>query len=499
MSAVSWISCKERPGKARLDKLRQLETQKGAGNKLVAVAARRRPVTLPWRHLRQLSRRLGWGISDQAMSSLTNFLLTIYVARSLGSAEFGAFSLAYMTYGFAINASRGLSVEPLLIRYSGTDLPTWRRATAGCTGTATIVGLAAGVCALAAAPLVGGTTGQAFLALGLTLPGLMLQDAWRYAFFAVGQGHHAFINDVIWAAIQIPLLVVLKMTGHANVFWFVLAWGAGAAVAAVVGAFQARTAPRLIRAADWLVRHRDLGPRYLIENTGGNAADTLRGYGTSSILGLAAVGDIQAANVTMGPFKILYFGISMITIPEAAQILRRSPRKLVLFCTAVAAGATMLALAWGAAMLVALPLGLGRLMLGTIWRPSYPLVLPTVIIVMAGCANAGASIGMHALGAARRSLRSTLFNSGLILTFALAGAAVAGPLGTLYGAGVASWLGMLVSWWQFGKALHDQGIIARWLPPHRSAGGHQEPRQPEPERAAPWEPEHQKPGIRQAP
>ena len=96
------------------------------------------------------------------MSTLTNFLLSIYVARTLGAAQFGAFSLAYVTYGFAINTSRGLSIEPLLVRFSGTDLPTWRRAAAGSTGTALLVGLAAGACALAAVPLVRGATGLAY-------------------------------------------------------------------------------------------------------------------------------------------------------------------------------------------------------------------------------------------------------------------------------------------------------------------------------------------------
>jgi O-antigen/teichoic acid export membrane protein len=179
---------------------------------------------LSWRLVRQASGRLTWGVADQGMSTLTNFLLSIFVARSLGATQFGAFSLAYLTFGFALNASRGLSIEPLLIRFSGTDLPTWRRATAGSTGTALLVGLASGVCAFAAGSVVGGTTGLAFIALGLTLPGLLLQDSWRYSFFALGRGHYAFINDTIWAAVQIPCLLLLKITGHANVFWFVLAW-----------------------------------------------------------------------------------------------------------------------------------------------------------------------------------------------------------------------------------------------------------------------------------
>lgn len=408
------------------------------------------------------------------MSSLTNFLLSIFVARSLGAVQFGAFALAYVTYGFAINASRGLSIEPLLIRFSGTDLPTWRRATAGSTGTALLVGMITGVCALAAGPLIGGTTGLAFVALGLTLPGLMLQDSWRYAFFAVGRGKHAFINDTVWAVILLPSLALEKISGHANVFWFVLAWGGAATVGAAVGPLQAQVVPNLAAAREWLSRHRDLGPRYLAENTGGNAADTVRSYSLSSILGLAAVGYVQAANTLMGPFKIIYFGISLITLPEAARILRKSPRHLPLFCAAASAGLMLLALAWSAVLLVALPRGLGHLMLGSLWRPTYPLVLPAGLGVMSMCANTGAMLGLHALGSARRSMRVTILTAALVVAGALAGAVTAGVRGTMYYAAVAMWVGTMMSWWQLRRALHESDTVPVpvWLWPDRPAGRH---------------------------
>ena len=204
-------------------------------------------------------RRIGWGIADQAMSSVTNFAVSIYVARTLGAEKFGAFSLAYVTYAFALNASRGLSTDPLMVRFSGTDVRTWRRAVARCTGTAAIVGLIIGAFVLAAAAVIGGTAREAFLALGLTLPGLMLQDSWRYSFFALGRGSQAFLNDTIWAVAMLPALVLLRATGHADVFWFVLAWGAAAAVAAAVGPLQARVIPKLSGAWGWVSDHRDLG------------------------------------------------------------------------------------------------------------------------------------------------------------------------------------------------------------------------------------------------
>jgi len=405
------------------------------------------------------------------MSSLTNFLLSIFVARSLGAVQFGAFSLAYVTYGLAINASRGLSIEPLLIRFSGTVPPTWRRATALSTGTALLVGLVLGACALGAGRVVSGTTGLAFVALGLTLPGLMLQDSWRYAFFARGDGYHAFINDTVWAVVLVPALVLLHMTGHTNVFWFVLAWGAAANVAAVIAPLQARVVPNLAGATKWLSRHRDLGPRYLLENTGGNLSVTLRTFSVASILSLAAVGYMQAANTLMGPFVIILAGVSLITLPEAAKLMRRSPRHLPIFCAASSAVLSLLAGVWGAVLLVGLPRGLGQLMLGQLWRPTYPLVLPATLAMMASCLTSGALLGLHALGAARLSLRYVLRSATLGVIFAIIGALIGGALGSMQFIAIASLISTLMSWWQFRYAMRVSGTVPvpRWLWPGRPA------------------------------
>src|SRR5215469_15558417 len=201
----------------------------------MAQAVRRIPRAVPWRFVRQASRRLSWGVADQAMSSVSNFVVNIYIARTLGAVQYGAFALAYVTYGFVLQASRGLATDPLLVRFSGTDVPAWRRAVANSSGTAAATGAAAGLCVLAAAAFLDGPTQLAFLALGLTLPGLMLQDSWRFAFFALGRGGQAFLNDMVWAVALVAALVALHFSGHANVFWFVFAWGAAAAAGAAAG------------------------------------------------------------------------------------------------------------------------------------------------------------------------------------------------------------------------------------------------------------------------
>jgi O-antigen/teichoic acid export membrane protein len=434
------------------------------GTQAKAIGRRERATTLGrlrtpavQRLLRQASRRIGWGVADQGMSSLTNFAVAIYIARTLGAVEFGAFSLAYITYSFSLNASRGLGTDPFLVRFSSVEHSVWRRAVAQCTGTAAVVGLVAGSVVLAAAMILHGATRAAFLALGLTMPGLLLQDSWRFSFFARGRGSQAFLNDTVWAVALFPALIILKATGHAGVFWFVFAWGASACAGAAVGPFQARVMPNLSEAWGWVSRHRDLGPRYLLEGTSNAGSTLLFNSGIALILGLADVGYVRAASTLMGPFMIVFFGMGLVTLPEAARVLRRSPRHLPLFCMVVSGGLALMALAWGIVLLVALPKGLGVLMLRNLWRPAYKLVLPGTLGVIGGCISAGAGTGIHALGIARRSLNAMVISSASVVILGLAGAFVGGAVGTMYGAAIAAWFGAILFWWQLRRAMHESG------------------------------------------
>ncbi len=405
-------------------------------------------------------RRLGWGVADQAMSSLSNSFISIYAARSLPAAEFGAFSLAYVTYAFALNASRGLATDPLVVRFSGADRPAWQRAVASSSGTAAVVGLVAGACVLGVAGLLSGTAALAFLALGLTLPGLMLQDSWRYSFFALGKGGQAFLNDSIWVVALLGAVILIHATHHVNVFWFVLVWGMSGSVAAAAGPIQARVLPRLSGARGWVTSHRDLGLRYLAENTANSSGSQLRSYGVGLIVGLAAVGYVQAATTLMGPFMVIFMGLSLVTVPEAARILRRSPKRLRLFCLLVGGGLALAAIAWGSALLVVLPLGFGHWLLGPIWRSAYPVILPTTAGLAGACFIAGASAGLRAMGASRRSLPTQIVSTLCYVTAALIGAALDGAVGAVCGTAMAIWIGAALWWWQLHVAMREYGATS---------------------------------------
>lgn len=396
--------------------------------------------------------RLSWGLADQAASSLSNFAVGIYVARSLGLTAFGVFSLAWVTYGVVLNISRGLATDPLVVRFSGVPESSWRAAVARSSGTAIGVGAVIGVVCLVAGPVLGGDLGAAFAGLGVMLPGLLLQDSWRYAFFAAGDGRKAFVNDVVWGVALIPAMVVAAHVG--TVTAFLLAWGGSASVAAGYGCVQSRIRPRPAAARGWLRDHRDLGYRYLVENVGVSGAGQLQAYGLGVVVGVGAVGVIRGAELLLGPFIAVLMGLSLVTVPEAARVLRHAPRRLGGFCLLLGGGQAVGALLWGATLLP-VPDRLGELVLGEVWASAAELIVPVALGVAATGLGTGAAAGLRALAAARRSLRCQLFASACYVVGGVGGAIVGGTAGSAWGAALASACGSAVWWYQLRAALRE--------------------------------------------
>jgi O-antigen/teichoic acid export membrane protein len=403
--------------------------------------------------VRGIAKRLSWGLGDQAVSSMSNFLVGLVVARELGVAAFGVFSIAWVTYGVILNISRGLATDPLVVRFSGVSTADWREATSRAAGTAIVVGVVFGLLSALAGLVMGGTIGSAFIALAVVTPGMLLQDAWRFAFFAAGQGHKAFANDTVWAVTMIPLLLLAGI--HSTVWGFILAWGAAALLAAAYGWLQSGVVPHFNGVREWLRRHRDLGSRYMVENVSNSGASQLRMYGLGAIAGFADVGAIRGAELLLGPFLALLMGVSLVAVPEAARVLRRAPHRLARFCVLIGGAQAAAAATWGLVLLFVVPDALGRLLLKEVWEPASHLILPVALSVTAAGVVAGATAGLRALGAARRSLRVQLIASAGYLGFGLIGAALGGAVGMSWGSTIAMWLGAGLWWLQLRAALRD--------------------------------------------
>lgn len=399
--------------------------------------------------------RLGWGVADQAVSSLSNFALGIVAARFLIPEGFGAFSLAYITYAFALSATRGLATDPLLVRFSGAPADAWRTAVRASTATSALAGVVLGIICVLGALLLPPSVRGGLIALGFMLPGLLLQDSWRFAFFAAGRPVKALVNDLVWGLLLFASLAVLVVTERTSVITCVLAFGGTAALAAGFGFLQSGVMPAPRRARAWVVDNKALGGRYLVENISIAGARQVRYFALGGLAGLVAIGELRAAEILMGPFLVILMGASQVAVPEAAHILRSTPHRLNRFCLAfgsvLAAGAT----AWGLVILWLLPSGLGDLLLGDLWVPAGALLPPVIVGLVAAGFEIAAAAGVRALAAAPRSLNAQLVNACLYLVGGTAGAYLDGARGSAWGVAIAMGIGAFVWWHQLNRALAD--------------------------------------------
>jgi O-antigen/teichoic acid export membrane protein len=401
------------------------------------------------------ARRVSWGVLDQGISSFANFVLGIVAARTLSPEEFGAFSLAFVTFSFIINASRGPSTDPLMVRFSGPDTPAWRRAVHAASGTALTTGIGIGVVCLTLGLAVGGDIGSGFVALAVGLPGILLQDSYRFAFFSRGQGHRAFVNDLLWGILQCGGLVILLSLDRITIATCLLVFGASATTAAAFGWWQLGLAPHITATRWWLVEQRSLAGRYLIENVAIGGARQVRVMLVGAFAGLVSVGQLRAAEILMGPFVILLAGVSQVAVPEARGVVDRDPRRLPRFCVNLGAAQGAVAALWAVAALVVLPWGLGELLLKDLWDSAYRLLVPLSFILVLGCFENAAAAGLRALGPARRSLATQLTNATLYVVLGGLGAAWAGAWGSSWGVVLAMACGQVMWWVQLRRGTAD--------------------------------------------
>jgi O-antigen/teichoic acid export membrane protein len=402
--------------------------------------------------------RVVWGMADQFMSSGTNFLTGLLTARALGPVGFGQFSLVWATYSVLLTMSRGLATDPLTVRFSdgAADGRALRDAIARSTGLSVVVGLLAGAVAVAGGWAVGGGIGRAYLALGLLAPALLLQDAWRYAALCAGRPRQALMNDTVWGIALVPALILaIPRAGAAG---FVMAWGGAAAVAAGFGFVQWRIRPDVARAREWLDAHRDLGTRYLVENTCVSLTGQVVAFGLGGFAGVAAVGAMRAAGQLMGPFTVLLLGISFVVVPEGTRLLRSSPHRFRVFCVGVGAVLCGGAVAVGVALMF-LPDRFGRELLGATWAPASVLLLPTALVLAGAGLSTGAGCGLRALGAAKRALWAQLWASGVTVVGGLVGAWADGARGCCWGMAGACAVGAGLMWFQFGRAWQEHQAL----------------------------------------
>ncbi len=265
-------------------------------------------------------RRVALTFVDQAVSSGSNFVTGVVIARLSGATEFGEYALTLSLWLIVVGLHRALITEPVLVAGADHDDPDLLARGVGAElvlGSAvTAVVAVGGLVAMAA----GVRVGVLMLALSPWFVGLLVQDYWRAMSFRARRPGLALADDLLFAAVQFGTVALFLALGRRSAPWVVTAWGLGGTAGALLGLawFPARASfvegwqllCRLWSSSKWLV------------------ADFLTGFvSDQAYIAFAALvltgtdyGGFRAAFSLMGPAYVIALACGNIGLPAAARL-----------------------------------------------------------------------------------------------------------------------------------------------------------------------------------
>jgi O-antigen/teichoic acid export membrane protein len=384
------------------------------------------------------ARKLGWGLLDQAGSSLTNLLLTVAAGRILGPSALGGTVIGVTAYLFLLGLQRAAVSQPLVV-FTSAAISTERRDAA--SRNAVTVALLAGVLLASAMAVAGwatgGVAGRGLLLFAPWMPGVLAQDLWRAILFRDSRGSAAALNDWLWLAAMV--LALAATWGTASAWVVVGAWGFGGSVGAAVGFAQTRSLPTSPMKG-WTGWRRELWPlgRWLsgssIAYSAGSQASVLV---IAGLLGPAALGGLRAVQTVFAPLSLLSSAVALPALPAMSRRLAASLNEATRFALTLSA----LLIVMTATYVV--PVGLaGSEVLTHVFGVSFQsyrgLVLP---IVLQQLVTAGGG-GFMLLLLAKRGGRAVFAISAAVVPVTLLsiaiGNAAAGLVGVAWGLGAAT-------------------------------------------------------------
>jgi O-antigen/teichoic acid export membrane protein len=397
------------------------------------------------------ARRRVLAMGDQAASGLPQIFLAILAARYFESVQlFASIGLALVAYQLVIGGVRSVTGESLLSLYSH-EPPSVRRGLVGrLQGSTLFLGAVAGLVLGIISIFLGGSSGSALLVLGLFMPLLMAEDAWRYVFIVDRPGA-ALAIDMVWVIVSaVGLLLAPEGVG---VGWFIGVWSLGGALGALLGTVLGWWGAGRLHPWRWLAEHRRACTLYFGEFLTARGIIPITQTLLAAIAGMAALGAVRAALVLCGPMFTLQGGMYLVAVPEGAKA-RNEPRRMQRMMMIVAAGSATIAACW-TAVLILLPDGIGRSLFGPTWDDAEPLMLPMGLMLICATLFSGALLGLRALGDAKRSFRSRLKTAPCHVVLSLGGAALWGAEGFALGLALAEANAAVIWWHAFIKALRE--------------------------------------------
>lgn len=389
--------------------------------------------------------RAFWNLADQAVSSLSNAVMSIVAARLTTQTDFGRFAVAFSLYSFTVGISKALAATPFVIASTGADDKEARRDGASGAGLSLVVGLVlTALIGLAALVLHNAFTLPVAM-MAIALPGLFLQDFIRTALIARGRPAGATVNDSLWVVAAAAAIAGVLAIGDAKPWSLIVAWAIGGWLAAALGLAQWGARPRLKGAAQHLKGSWNTTRFLLWEYLAVSGATQAVWLIVPLVAGAAAVGAVRGGLTLLGPLYIASTALGTFGLTELLRSGRphvgRARQVAVILTLVIAA----LDVVWAGALLL-MPAAWGHNLLGDTWTNARATLIPLTVNNVAIAASTGPMIAMRAYADTKRTFRVYLGFGPAMLVCALIGAAMAGGQGAAWGYAVSAVL-YAPAWW----------------------------------------------------
>jgi hypothetical protein len=248
-------------------------------------------------------------VISQALTSITNAVLGVEMARTVQPRDLGVLGLLMSIYVVAVAASRASCSELCLQVPTIGDEPKARKVVVA-------FGLLAGIAVLIVGLLVPSELRVGVIALALGLPCLLLQDFERYVSFR-NRPAVAALGDATWLAVLLIGIGVIEVTGIAAPSLTIVLWVISGAAGLAVMRQSTGGITRADFASGWWQAHPNRGRAYLVETGITTVSQGLMIPIVALRYGLIAAGEVRAYLTFLGP---TIFGVQAAGLISARRI-----------------------------------------------------------------------------------------------------------------------------------------------------------------------------------
>lgn len=388
-------------------------------------------------------RRALWTLVSQGLSSVTNFVTSLIVARTCTDDEFGRFALAFSFYGLAIGFTKAVAAMPFAMRASATSEQARDRGAAAAT-TAVLMGAVIGVSYLLGGVLFGGQYRPTMVVVGIFLALMTVQESWRTIFVAEQRPQIAALLDFVWLLLEVPAFAIVLAGPWRSAPAMAVAWAVPGAIAGLVGWFFWRRVAGLSAARRYVRDNRDVWGFQALEYISVMGSNQLALVAIAALGHSTDIGAFRGAATLLAPQTILVQGIGSFVLSEITRRDLHARGTALKWVGALSAALGLTAVLWGA-ILLCVPDAWGAAVLGQTWPHTRAILFPVLLQFLGMALAQGPMVLMFSKADSRAVFQVSVVTAVATLVLVISGAYVDGATGAAWGYAIAN-LGVLPLW-----------------------------------------------------